>query len=102
MTGNAQTHEDQDSDVSFENDTEEELDTTVIEKEDWVDNIKRSTNDDMEKMGNEKIQCWNKTNKKMKWRPAPREAASPICEMVDERCRMEPELSSTYRTNSDW
>ena len=58
------THEDQDSDVSFENDTEEELDTTVIEKEDWVDNIIRSTNDDMEKMGNEKIRCWDKTNKK--------------------------------------
>ena len=39
--------------ISFENDTEEELvDTTVIEEEDWIEHIKRSTNDAMEKMEN--------------------------------------------------
>ena len=54
------THKDQDSDVSFENDTEEEIDTTEIEEEDWIDDIKRSTNDAIEKMGNAKIRCWNK------------------------------------------
>ena len=37
------THNDQDSDISFENDTDEEIDTTVIEEEDWIDYIKRST-----------------------------------------------------------
>ena len=58
------THEDQDSDVSFENDTEEEIDTTEIEEEDWIEYIKRSTNDAMEKMENVKIRCWNKTHKK--------------------------------------
>ena len=57
---------DQDSDVSFENDTEEEIDTTEIEEEDWVDYIKRSKNDVIEKMGNTKIRCWNKTHKQMK------------------------------------
>ena len=31
------THKDQDSDVSFENDTEEEIDTTEIEEEDLLD-----------------------------------------------------------------
>ena len=35
-------HKDQDSDVSFENDTEEEIDTTEIEEEDWVDYIKKN------------------------------------------------------------
>ena len=37
------THKDQDSDVSFENDTEEEIDSTEIEEEDWIECIKRST-----------------------------------------------------------
>ena len=41
---------DQDSDVSFENDTEEEIDTTEIEEEDWIEYMKRSRNDAMEKM----------------------------------------------------
>ena len=58
------THQDQDSDVSFENDTEEEVDITETEEEDWIDYIKRSTNDAIEKMGNAKIRCRNKTHKK--------------------------------------
>ena len=36
------THNDQDSDVSFENDTDEEIDTTVIEEEDLIEHIERS------------------------------------------------------------
>ena len=39
------SHNDQDSDVSFESDNDEEIDTTEIEEEDWVDYIKRSTNE---------------------------------------------------------
>ena len=31
------SHKDQDSDVSFESDTDEEIDATQIEEEDWVD-----------------------------------------------------------------
>ena len=58
------SHKDHDSDVSFENDTEEKIDTTEIEEEDWVDYIKRIINDAIEKMGNAKIRCWNKTHKK--------------------------------------
>ena len=52
--------------MSFESDTDEEVDATEIEGEDWVDYIKRSTNEAIEKMGNEKTRCWNKTHKKMK------------------------------------
>ena len=33
------THNDQDSDVSFENDTDEEIDITVIEEEDWIEYV---------------------------------------------------------------
>ena len=57
----------QDIDVSFESDNDEEIDAAEIEEEDWVDYIKWSTNEAMEKMGNEQIRCWNKTQK-MKWR----------------------------------
>ena len=58
------THNDQDSDVSFENDTGEEIvDTTEIEEEDWIEYKETSTNDAMEKMENAKIRCWSKTHK---------------------------------------
>ena len=56
-------HNDKDCDVSFENDTEKEIDTTEIQEEDWIDYIKRSTNDVIEKMGSTKIRYWNKTHK---------------------------------------
>ena len=58
------SHNDQDSDVSFESDNDEEIDAAEIGQEDWVDYTKRSTDEAMEKMGNEKIRCWNKTHKK--------------------------------------
>ena len=57
------SHNDQDNDVSFESDNYEEIDAAEIEEEDWVDCIERSTNEATEKMGNEKIRCWNKTQK---------------------------------------
>ena len=38
------THNDVDSEVSFEDDADEEIDTTLIEEEEeWIDYIKRST-----------------------------------------------------------
>ena len=58
------THNDVDSEVSFENDDDEEIDTPLIEEEDWIDYIKRSTDEAMEKMESAKIRCWNKTHKK--------------------------------------
>ena len=39
------THKDQDSAVPFENDAE--VDTTEIEEKDWIEYIKRSTNESM-------------------------------------------------------
>ena len=59
-----------DSEVSFEDDADEEIDTTLIEEE----YIKRSTDEAMEST---KIRCWNKTHKKMKWKLALRIATSP-------------------------
>ena len=58
------THNDVHSDVSFEDDADEEIDTTSIEVEDWIEYIKRSTEEAIEKMESAKIRCWNKTHKK--------------------------------------
>ena len=58
------THNDVDSEVSFEDDADDEIDTTLIEEEDWIEYIKRSTEEAMEKMESAKIRCWNKTHKK--------------------------------------
>ena len=57
------THNDVDSEVSFEDDADDEIDTTTIEEEDWIEYIKRSTEDAMEKMECAKIRCWNGTQK---------------------------------------
>ena len=58
------THNDVDSEVSFEDDADEEIDAALIEKEDWIEYIKRSTDEAKEKMESAKIRCWNKTHKK--------------------------------------
>ena len=92
-------HNDQDSGISFENDTDEEIDTTVMEEEEWIGYIKRSTNDAMEKMENVKIRCWNKTHKRMKWRLALRTASFPSERLSVKAAERFPELSSKYRTN---
>ena len=92
------THNDVDSDVSFEDDADDELDTTSIE-EDWIEYIKRSTEEAVEKMESAKIRCWNKTHKKMKWRLAMRIATSPSDRWLRKAGEWNLELSTRYRTN---
>ena len=58
------THNDVDSDVSFEDDADEEMGTTSIEEEDWIEYTNRSSEEAMEEMESAKIPCWNKTHKK--------------------------------------
>ena len=53
-----------DSEVPFEDDADEEMDATTIEKEDWIEYIKRSIADALDKMERAKIRCWNRTHKK--------------------------------------
>ena len=61
------THNDVDSEVTFEVDLDEEIDTTVIEEEDWIEYINRSIGEAIEKMESAKMRCWSKTQK-MKWK----------------------------------
>ena len=56
--------DDQDSDVSFESDNDEETDAAEIEEEEWIEYMKRSTTEAIEKMENEKIRCWKLTQRK--------------------------------------
>ena len=79
------------------NDTDEEIDTAEIE-EDWIEYMKRSTEEAMERMKTAKIQCWIKTHRRMKWRLAMR-----IASLQDGRWEVKapgwnPELRTKYKT----
>ena len=63
---NSNTYYDQDSDISFMSETDDEIDTTAIEEEEWIDYMKRSTDEAIEQMKNTNIRCWIKTHK---WNP---------------------------------
>ena len=66
---------DQDSDVSFHEDTDEEIDKGEIEEKDRVEYIKRSTKEAEEHMMKTKIACWIEAHRRMKWRLALRIAS---------------------------
>ena len=93
------THNDVDSEVSSEDDADEEIDTTSIKEEDWIEYIKRSTEEAMEKMESAKMLCWNKTHKKMKWKLALRIATSPCDRWLRKAADWNPELSTRNRIN---
>ena len=89
--------DDVDSDVSFEDDADEEIDTTSIEEEDWVEYIKRSTEEAIENMENAKIRCWTKTHDRMKWKLALRITTSPSDRWLRKAANWNPELSTRYK-----
>ena len=93
------SEDDVDSGVSFDEDSEKDIDTVEIEEEDWIDYIRRSTADAIDKMEHAKIRCWNKTHRKMKWKLALRIATSPSERWLKKAAEWNPELSSRYRTN---
>ena len=84
------THNDQDSNISVENDTDDEMDRTEIEEENWFDYRKRSTEEAIDKMDDAKIRCWTKTHKRMKSLPNDR--------WMVKAAEWNPELSSRYKT----
>ena len=78
--------------MSFESDTDEEIDAAEIEEEEWIDEA-------LEKMENEKIRCWKMTQRKIKWRFAMRINLTPSERWLIQVAEWNPELSSKYRTN---
>ena len=93
------SQDDVDSEVTFEDDPDEEMDTTAIEEEDWIEYIKRSTVDALDKMERAKIRSWNRTHKKMKWKLALRTATSPNERWLKKAAEWNPDLSSRDKTN---
>ena len=69
------TDRDQGSDISFMNDTDEEIDTAEMKEEDGIEYMKRSTDEATERMKTSKIQCWTKSHRRMKRRLAMRIAS---------------------------
>ena len=88
-----------DNGVTFDEDSEKDIDTAEIEEEDWFDYIRRSTAEAVDKMDQTKIRCWNKTHKKMKWKLALRIATSPSERWVKKAAEWNPETSSKYMTS---
>ena len=84
------------SGVTFDEDSDKDIDTVEIEEEDCIDYIRRSTADAIDKMEH---RCWNKTHRKMKWKLALRIATSPSERWIKKAAEWNPELSSSYRTN---
>ena len=70
-----------------------------IEEEEWVEYIKRSTIEAMEKMENEKIRGWKLTQRRKKWRLAMRIETPQKERWLIKVAEWNPELSSKYRTN---
>ena len=52
-----------DSELTYDEYSDKEIDTIEIEEEDWIEYIKRSTVDALDKMERAKIRCWNRTHK---------------------------------------
>ena len=84
--------------MTFEEDSDEEIDTIEIEEENWIEYMKRSIVDALDKMERGKIRCWN-SPQKMKWKLALR-IAILLCERwLKKAAEWNPDLSSRYKTN---
>ena len=62
--------------MSFQEDTEEEIDTTENEA-DWIAYIKRSTKEAAEHLKKHEIPCWIEIHRRLKWRMARRIVSLP-------------------------
>ena len=51
--------------MTFDEDSEKDIDTVETEEEDWIDYIRRSTADAIDKMEHARIRCWNRTHTQM-------------------------------------
>ena len=72
--------------------------TTELEEENWIDYIKSSTEEAIDKMDDAKIRCWIKTHERIKWRMALRIARSPSERWMVRAAEWNTELSSRYKT----
>ena len=94
------THNDVDGEVSFEDDADEEIDTTLIEEEDWIEYIKKKDRRSHGTDGKRNDPMLEQdSQKKLKWKLALRVATSPSDRWLRKAAEWNSELSSRYRTN---
>ena len=55
-----------DSNVSFQSDLDDDMDTAEVEEEEWIEYIKRSTRDAEENMRTANVPGWIEAQRKMK------------------------------------
>ena len=84
------SHNDQDSDVSFEIDNDEEIDAAEIEEEDWVDDIKKKHQRSHRKDGKWEDEMLEDDSKKNEMKTGDENRNITEWEMVDQSCWMEP------------
>ena len=88
---------DQDSDVSFQEDEDDDIDK--CEKEDWIDFMEKSTKEAEDHMKKTKIPCWIETHRRLKWRMAMRLASLPHERWTNKIIEWNPSLDNKIRTN---
>ena len=93
------SQEDVDSEVTFDEDSDEEIDTMKIAEEDWFDYIERSTADALDKMERAKIRCWNRTHKKWNGNWHWESQHHRVKDGLKNAAEWNPDLSSRYRTD---
>ena len=87
----------QDSDVSFQEEADEEIDATDNE-ENWFEYIKRSTKEAEEYMEKQKISCWIETHRRQKWPMARRIITLPEKRWNRRVFNWHPGLDTSIRT----
>ena len=90
---------DQDSNISFIEDSDNAQDEPEIEEEEWINYMKRSTKEVEEQMKKAKITCWIETHRKMKWRLLMRIAACTEERWSRKGAEWNPWLETCIRTN---
>ena len=95
----ASTDCDQDSDISFQEEKNEEIHRGEIEEEDWIEYIKRSTREAEEHMTKTKIPCWIETHRRMKWKMAMRIPSLPEDRWSSKITEWNPALDCTIKTH---
>ena len=90
---------DRDSDISFMEDTDEEIDTGEVDEEEWLEYTIRSTGTAVERMKAAKSPCWIETHRRMKWSLAVRTASPPDERWAKKAPKWNPDLSTKHQTN---
>ena len=96
MKARSKTQKKQDSDVSFQEDADEEIDATENE-EDWIEHINRSTKEAEEHVEKHKTKCWIEVHRRQKWRMARRIITLPAKRWNRRVFNWHPELDTSIR-----